>query len=347
MAGLSIYSTPGSRITLNGKQYGQAPNEGWFYIPSLKPAKYVVKVNLSGYREASQTITLRAGSSEFLQMPLVAFPGTLNVSTNIQGATIEIEGVNTFSNRVGSLSLPAGNYQINAWKTGFKRVSQNESIAPGQTRNIQISLEPINVQELLAEAQQSYTSRDFHKAIALCNEVLTVEPGNSRANLCIGLSTYVLKEYDRSFDYLVRAISAGETLRLRVGRRRAFIKDESLEFGQLELTQAELAFNNTTTGKLDFKVPYSKIVKIKVENFYNRYTYSWRISMDILVTKEKNKGKDDKKDFDFYGSSSALQIVTVPDGTKVQIPKIECKECEAEIQFIYRLITNFRDAPRR
>ncbi len=351
MASLSIYSMPGSTVMLNGKSTGQVGSDGSFYISSLKPARYAVKISLNGYQIAIRTVILKAGSGESLQMPLVAFPGTLNVTTNVQGTTIEIDGLGTYSNKVSSLSLDAGNYQITASKTGYRRATQNEYIAPGQTKNIQIFLKPINVQELLAEANTSYDARDFQKAIALCNEVLTIEPENARAHFCIGLSFYVLKQYDRSFDYFVQAISMGETLGLTFGRRKRLGPfDETLEFGTIELTQTTIAFYNkkvlkvedmSGTGQADFKVPYSKITELVMEN--EGFNGSWRLATKVLLPNKK--GKEHKEDFHFYNSSAV--VVAVPStNNKVQYSKIMCKDCQAEIQFIYKLITKFRDESR-
>jgi len=354
MASVSIYSAPGALVTLNGKRFGQVASDGSLYISSLKPARYTVKISLNGYRAAIQTVTLKAGSGESLQMPLVAFPGILNITTNIQGATIEIEGVGTpYSNEVRSLSLDAGNYQITAWKTGYKSATQNEYIAPGQTKNIQIFLDQINIPKLLDEADQSYSSSNFQNAIALCNEVLAIEPTNARANLRIGLSLYALKEYDGSFEYLVYAISIGETLRLPFGRRR--LKGpygETLEFGDLELTQNTIAFYNkgerrvedmSGTGQLDFKVPYSKITELKMENGYDG---SWRLATKVLLPNKKGKkDKEDKNDFHFY-NSSAVVLFSSSTSSIVRHSKIMCKACQPEIQFIYKLITNFRGSSR-
>lgn len=333
MASLSIYSTPGSRITLNGKPSGQTAGDGWFYMSSLMPARYVVKVSLTGHREVSQTIILKAGSSESLQMPLVAFPGTLNVTTNIQGATIEIEGIGTYPNKVSSLSLGAGNYQITVSKTGYKRAAQNEYIAPGQTKNIQILLSPINIQELLDEAHKSYAANEAQKTIALCNDILTLEPKNARANLLAGLSLYVLKEYDRSYDHFVRAISAGETLRLPFGRRRVGIWEEVLEPRNIELTQTTIAFGQ------EFKVPYNKITVLKTEN--KGFDGSWRLFMKVSLPNKK--GKENDNDFHFYSSAAVVVAIPTTDG-KTQYSKIICKDCEPGIQFIYKLITNFRES---
>jgi|GEM_PF-6642592 len=342
MASLSIYSTPGSRISINGKPSGEAAGDGWLYIPSLKPGRYLVKSSLNGHREASQPVTLRAGSSESLQMPLVAIQGTLNVTTNIQGATIEVEGFGEHQNKVSSLPVSPGNYQISAWKTGYKRVSQNEYIPPGQTKNIQIFLEPINVQKLLEEARHAYTARDFQKSIALCNDVLQVEPKNAHANGCIGLSLYVQKEYDRSFNYFVDFISQGQTLRLPSGRREPiYIRDEILEGGELELTQTTVGFYNKSRGKFDFKVAYDKMTQVKAES--QGYNRSWRLFIEVLL--RNDKGKEKKEDFHLYFAS--VRVISVPTtDPKVQYSKILCEDCERGVQLIYKLITHFRDAAR-
>lgn len=348
LASLSIYSAPGSTIMLNGKIYGTAASDGSFTASSLKPARYAVKISLSGYRDASRTVNLKAGAGESLEMALVPFPGNLTITIGVDGATIEIEGIGTYSNKVNSLPVSTGNYRINVSKAGYQRVIQNEYIAPGQTKNIQISLERVNIPKILAEAEQLYASNDYQEAISLCDSVLAVEPTNARANLFLGLSLYQLKKFDLSFDYLARAVSSGESLRLAMGRRRAVLMNEHLEFGYIELSQSTIAFYNTKAsyssqtagnGKLDFMVPYGKITSLQAENYYNAHNSSWRLSMKVLAPKKNNK--EDKKNFDFYSSSALTENVTEP-GSKHSTRSIKCLDCEAEIQFIYRLISNFR-----
>lgn len=341
-ASLSIYSAPGSTIMLNGKVWGKVGDDGSFYKSDLKPGKYAFRITLSGHNPATQTITLKAGSNESVQMPLEALKGSLNITTDVEGATIVIEGFNPFQDKVVSLPINAGDYQITVSKKGYKRSSQSENIAPGQTKNIRIRLEKITVQELLAEAQQSYSSRNHQNVITLCEQALELEPNNARAHFFIGLSLYVLKDYKRSIDHLVPAISSGGVLRLPFGHRRRQLFHEWLEFGELELTQTTLAFKakdnktaeTSVTKPLDIKVDYSKITKLRTEN--KGYKESWRLSIDVLLPKKK--GKEDENNFEFYSPSAVVIAEPIPD-SKNPTYKILCEKCEAEIKFIYDLIT--------
>ena len=88
---------------------------------------------------------MKAGTGESLQIPLVSIPGTLSITTTVDGTTIEIAGVGSYANKVNSLSVNAGNYQITVSKAGYQRVSLNEYIAPGETKNIRVPLERIDI----------------------------------------------------------------------------------------------------------------------------------------------------------------------------------------------------------
>jgi tetratricopeptide (TPR) repeat protein len=274
--------------------------------------------------------------------------GSITLNINVPGSQITLDKYGIF-NHVRDFQIAPGTYRIDITKAGYEPVTLFERVAPGETKVLNVILEPLRLSTKLSLAEEKFKAGSFDEVLRLCNEILAVEPKNARANLLAGLSLLALGRYDgAALDRLFVAVENGEAFRFVLGRRKGFgfLKlDETLEFGYLEVkndsfsftnTYAESALSMTNIGFQEFAVPYQKILELKAE----RYNYSVRLFLKILVPKPGSK-KDDKKEFGFYSSKARVERY-IREGEKYYSSRIVCYECESEVTFIFELLNRLR-----
>jgi hypothetical protein len=272
----------------------------------------------------------------------------ITLITNVPGATITLENYGTFVDSIRELKVLPGAYRVDVQKQGYAPIARVESISTGERKIVRIDLEPIRINDLLVMAKARLDAHDFSGVRQVCDQILQVEPDNAQAHLYLGEAAHASRDWASATNHLSRAVTLGATARIVVARRRAFLTDESLQFGILVVTRNTLSFVNAKSivpvrlggGETDFDVPYSNISMLKTENYFNGYTNAWRIAMKINIP--KRNGKFDRKDFDFYSASARVYVFT-PRGAKYNASRIRCDNCAEEIQFVYEMIQRLQN----
>lgn len=138
---LQIRTTPaGARIIVDGKPTGfRSPTS--FPIPA---GAHRITISLSGHRNVEENVRLGAGDTlrvEAILTPIAA--GAIRVSSNPEGATIVIDGVQ-FDQRTPSFipQLAIGTHTVQLRLKGFDDWSQAVVVTPSRAMGVQAQLNP-------------------------------------------------------------------------------------------------------------------------------------------------------------------------------------------------------------
>jgi len=143
-ATLKVYSSPaGASIYVNGQYRGVAPSAG--LTLTLTPGTYTVEARLSGYQDASTTVTLNPGESRSITLTLLPRKATLNIFTNPVGALIYVNGnyVGTTRSTGLSVQVDPGTHTIMARMSGYQDRTVLVNVGSGETKRVDITLPPI------------------------------------------------------------------------------------------------------------------------------------------------------------------------------------------------------------
>jgi glutaredoxin-related protein len=143
-ATLKVYSSPaGASIYVNGQYRGVAPSAG--LTLTLTPGTYTVEAKLSGYQDASTTVTLNPGESRSITLTLLPRKATLNIFTNPVGASIYVNGnyVGTTRSTGLSVQVDPGTHTIIATMSGYQDTTVTVNVGSGEIKRVDITLPPI------------------------------------------------------------------------------------------------------------------------------------------------------------------------------------------------------------
>jgi formylglycine-generating enzyme required for sulfatase activity len=136
---VSVTPSPAA-VYVNGQETGTAP--GQFEVPAGVGTN--VELRSPGYLSWTQTVTVEAGGLESISgITLVALPSTLQLTANVQGGEIVVDGAvvgRTIMNRMVSLELPAGTRRVSVRLEGFDEYRSEVTLAPGATQSLTATL---------------------------------------------------------------------------------------------------------------------------------------------------------------------------------------------------------------
>ena len=136
---VSVTPSPAS-FYVNGQEVGTAP--GQFEVPAGVATS--VELRSPGYTPWTQTVTVSAGATERVSnVTLVALPATLQLTANVQGGEIVVDGAvvgSTMLNRAVSVSVPSGNRQVSVRLEGFDEYRSQVTLSPGATQSLTATL---------------------------------------------------------------------------------------------------------------------------------------------------------------------------------------------------------------
>jgi serine/threonine protein kinase len=134
---LSLSGTPGTRITIDGREYGSLP----LVISSLNPGRYRLVAQKIGYEDKQLTIDLKAGQSVKVKADLVPQnlnPGYLNISAK-PWAEVFLNG--RYYDRTPldvPVKLSPGQYQLILRHPNRKEYQSTVTIKPGDTSAVDV-----------------------------------------------------------------------------------------------------------------------------------------------------------------------------------------------------------------
>lgn len=317
---------PGCQVSLDGGSARMTDQSGMVKLSSLKPGQHTLIVRKANYHEVKRTVFLSPGQSSVENVIMAAIEGTLNVTTSVEGVEIEIGNVGKYSERVAAMPLPPGRYLVTASKLGYRTATYGVEIKPSQVSNLAVTIDPLTVEELLAQAKEHHEKKNYGPAIALANVVLGKQINHAKAHAIIGSSFYSQGNYNESIPYLARAVTLGENIAIAVKHRHGGSWDgKSLCTGRLTMHLDAFEFYSDQFPDESFKVAYSKIYEMSIKDEMRLFT---------KIALLKPDGKESKKEYNFYSTDA--------DATG---RIVLCPSCLSQMQVVLQILRQFRPRP--
>lgn len=133
-----IVDPPDSIILINDEVVNYRDDNG---AVTLNAGSYTVKARKAGYADAASSVILTPGQTKAVELSLSPLPGTLNITTDVNGAQINISGVGTYDRAVSNLSIPPGQYEATITKPGYETIVRQVTVRPSDVVNLKISME--------------------------------------------------------------------------------------------------------------------------------------------------------------------------------------------------------------
>ena len=139
-ASLSVNSVPkGAEVTINGESKGVTPLQ----LNELAAGSYNINIKSDGYKTYQNNILLKKGASKKIEIPLSPLTGNLAISTEPSGALIRVDNKALNSLAPTTVNeIPAGKHIIEISKNGYAAYINEINITPGQTKSLNITLNP-------------------------------------------------------------------------------------------------------------------------------------------------------------------------------------------------------------
>jgi hypothetical protein len=137
---LSITSTPaGASVSVDGTSRGTTP----VTLTGLSASTHTVRLSLQGYGDVTKTVTITAGGTNTLSVPLEkssSATGALQVISTPDGAAITIDGgpQGTTPNTISGLA--AGSHTIKVTKSGYTDYQTPVTVTGGKTTQLTVTL---------------------------------------------------------------------------------------------------------------------------------------------------------------------------------------------------------------
>lgn len=139
----------GAHIYLDGKKV--ANNS---YTTQLKPGQYKVRAIKEKHRDAEQTVFVKLGQTENINLLPTPMEGALSISTapfEARGAEIYINGVKQEQTTPATIPLLIGSYNVTLKKSGFKNYKSTKiNIIENKEQNLNALMKPTAIASLTA-----------------------------------------------------------------------------------------------------------------------------------------------------------------------------------------------------
>lgn len=194
--------------------------DGKVELSDLVAGKYSVEVTKKGYGSQKQNINIigkkRSVGVDFELSPLFA---SLSVATDVDDATIEVEGVGFFQGSIARLPVDTGEYTIRAFKNGYSVAERKVDLSqPGSVSNITLNLSPVSVADLVQQSERLLAAGLIPESTRLIKKVLTFDPENSKANALAAEAAFKGEVPTESVHRYAEAIRLGHTVTMAVNR---------------------------------------------------------------------------------------------------------------------------------
>lgn len=322
------------KVLINGQMRGATDSNGVLILSPLKAGQYKILLRKQNYEDQARSVQVTAGVEASESFRMTPLKGSLTIVPVPSDARVTVRGLD-YAEGVRNLALEPGSYNIRVSKPGYKTVKRVAPIEPGQPLSISIILEVFQVDEMLKESMDSFTQRNFPKAIAISQDILSAKPEEPKANLVLGLSYFNSGNYDAAVGVLVKAISLGEQVQIPVQRHTKFgivAENDNLTPGVLIIGKNLLEFR-AAGGTPTFSVPFDKVYRVIQED--NR---GGRVQIKVG---NPSKKKDGGKDYNFHPMQAGLRQVAM--GNSVAIA-IYCENCLPITQAIYQIVQQVKSS---
>jgi len=137
---IDLVSDPSeASVTVNDRYRGVTP----LTVDSLDPGMYNVTLSKDGYVNLSTPVPVESGSISEVNVTLVLNIGAIAINTTPQGASIQLDGIDSGTAPITLGNLTPGNHTIVASKDGYIPKTVQVTVIAGLPAITQIALDPV------------------------------------------------------------------------------------------------------------------------------------------------------------------------------------------------------------
>ncbi|RLF79384.1 hypothetical protein DRN44_08975, partial [Thermococci archaeon] len=210
-ATLVVSSTPsGASVYIGGEYKGQTP-----LTLNVPPGTYTVEIRKTDYKPHTETITLQAGEERQINVQLEALFGFLNVYSNVQGASVYIDGKKIGETPLKEYKISTGSHRIEVRPDNqdYNPYSETVVIEPTKTHTI-------NARLTLKEATLSVGSTPTGADVYVNNQY----SGTTPLTLKLTPGTYTVKITKDDYEPYVETVTLnpGESKSINIQLKALF-----------------------------------------------------------------------------------------------------------------------------
>lgn len=131
-----IASPPNAQISVDDKPKGRSP-----LSENIEQGEHSITVEAPGYEKHEQKIIVNRNAETVLNIALNVLPGSINVNSEPEGATIYLDEKLIGKTPIKIPGLHPGKYQLKAEKAGFDIASREVELAPGANVDVTLTLD--------------------------------------------------------------------------------------------------------------------------------------------------------------------------------------------------------------
>ena len=146
---IRVVSYPGeAEVYLDGTYMGKTNDEGvpGAYTLTVSPGTHKISVELTGYRDYDQTVTVSAGQTTTVTAELISISepltGQISVSTSPSGANVYVDNEYKGITPVNIPGVNPGNRDVLLKLSGHEDAKDTVNVQPGGTSTISVTLTP-------------------------------------------------------------------------------------------------------------------------------------------------------------------------------------------------------------
>jgi|GEM_PF-3269192 len=134
---ISISSTPsGAQVFFDGVYKGTTP----LSLEDVICKSYTIMIVKGGYYRETRKISLDAGKTIKLDIPLRQYAGSISVSSSPSGASVYLNGIYKGITPITLTDVPPGDYSITLTKSGYYNRTKRVSVSIGETTHLDETL---------------------------------------------------------------------------------------------------------------------------------------------------------------------------------------------------------------
>ena len=223
-------------------------------IRTLDVGRYVIKARKPGFHDEVRAVEIEKDQGRRISIDLRPEMAILSISSNVPDARFFIDKLGEFERPVQKALVKPQSYQIKVSRRGYvSRTLTVDLKLPGSEENLNVILEPLRVDAVLDLAFEHIDEGQLGEAEALARDVLELNPQHARANLVLGMAALHRPDVDRAVEWILRAVSNGETFSLPV-LVLADPADTNTVAATLRLDLRSLRFESSERPGLNFAI---------------------------------------------------------------------------------------------
>lgn len=261
----------------------------------------LIEARKPGYLSVNRlvSVTPEAAGREIV-LKLEPLPASLSVATEVEGASVSVDGQGAQHPARETLQLSPGRHRVSVEALGYAPAVFEAELRSGATHKETVKLQRLPVASLAAAAEEKYRSRAYGDVLTLCRYIFEASADDAFAHRLAGMVHLMRQNYGEAGQHLARALSGGAAVSLPVRRhpQEAFDVNKGHDTcgATLTLRKGTVEFRGAQFAAEDFSVSSDNVKVVGLQLKQGRAAYlSLKVSYAPGKTRNYNLYSSDKE----------------------------------------------------